>query len=370
MRAEDKVGVTGAKSPAALQAENERLRAELKKAEVLKREHESMRQAMLYMLEDLNESSAAIEQAKEEWESTFDAVTDPIFLHDKEFRIIRANRAYAEQAGMELSQLIGRFYWEVFPKGEGALPGCTQALEKREKMEEEVVTKEGRIYLSRSYAIEGNGHSRSIHFMRDITESKKSAEAIRSALDGTINAVTRMAEARDPYTSGHQQRVSRLATAIAEELGWEKEEIEGIRLGAMIHDIGKIHLPAEILSKPSRLNEIEFSLIKSHPEVGYDILKDIRFPWPVAEIAHQHHERLDGSGYPQGLKGDQICREARIVAVADIVEAMASHRPYRPGLGIEVALKEVESQRGKTLDADAVDACLRLFREKGFVFEA
>ena len=354
----------------ALQAENDRLRQELKKADSLKHEHESMRQAMLYMLEDLNESAATIERAKEEWERTFDAVSDPIFLHDHEFRIVRANKAYAERAGMDFKRLAGRFYWQAFPKGEGPLAGCVESLETREQKEEEIVTEDGRIYLSRSYPIEGNAHGLSIHFMRDVTDSKRSAEAIRAALDGTINAVTKVAEARDPYTSGHQRRVALLATAIAGELGWESEQVEGIRLGAMIHDIGKIHLPAEILSKPSRLNEIEFSLIKSHPQVGYDILKDIKFPWPVAEIAHQHHERLDGSGYPQGLKGEEICREARIVAVADIVEAMASHRPYRPGLGVDAALAEIESQRGKTLDVEAADACLRLFREKRFTFEA
>jgi len=149
----------------------------------------------------------------------------------------------------------------------------------------------------------------------------------------------------------------------------QDEQIEGIRWGGMIHDIGKIHLPAEVLSKPTRLTEIEYAMIKEHPKIGYDILKDIEFPWPVAEVAHQHHERLDGSGYPQGLKNDEICLEARIVAVADVVEAMASHRPYRPQLGIEKALNEIRRGRGKQYDDAVVDACLKLFREKKFSFE-
>ncbi len=142
--------------------------------------------------------------------------------------------------------------------------------------------------------------------------------------------------------------------------------MRGFRLGASIHDIGKIHLPAEILSKPTKLNDMEYSFIKSHPQVGYDILKDIKFPWPIAEIAHQHQERLDGTGYPQGLKGDQICLEARIVAVADVIEAMSSHRPYRPSLGIEKALEEAEQGSGRLYDPEAVRCCVRLFREKGY----
>ena len=169
---------------------------------------------------------------------------------------------------------------------------------------------------------------------------------------------------------GHQQRVAQLARAIAQEVGLDKERIDGLRMGAIIHDIGKINVPAEFLAKPTRLTKGEFEVIKMHPEVGYNILKDIEFPWPVAEIAYQHHERLDGSGYPQGLKGSEIIYEAKIVAVADVVEAMSSHRPYRPGLGIDAALEEIETKRGQWFDPDAVDACLKLFREKGFSFQS
>jgi len=197
----------------------------------------------------------------------------------------------------------------------------------------------------------------------------RSAEQTRASLIGTIVAVSRAVGARDPYTAGHQQRVAQLARSIAQELELDADRIDGLRLGATIHDIGKIYLPAEILAKPAKLTDIEYELIKSHAQVGYDILKDIEFPWPIADIAHQHHERLDGSGYPQGLKGDEICLEARIVAVADVVEAMASHRPYRPSLGVDAALQEIKSKRGKFYDPDAVDACLQLFAKKKFSFE-
>ncbi|MDP1634802.1 MAG: HD-GYP domain-containing protein [Gallionellaceae bacterium] len=182
--------------------------------------------------------------------------------------------------------------------------------------------------------------------------------------------VSRAAEARDPYTAGHQLRVSRLAREIAQEMGLDSDRVEGIRLGAQIHDIGKIQVPSELLSKPGKLSANEFELIKEHCLNGYNILKDVEFPWPIAEISYQHHERLDGSGYPQGLKGDAICLEARIVAVADVVEAISSHRPYRPSLGNQVALDEIATKRGKHYDPKVVDACLKIFTEKKFSFDA
>jgi HD-GYP domain-containing protein (c-di-GMP phosphodiesterase class II) len=159
-----------------------------------------------------------------------------------------------------------------------------------------------------------------------------------------------------------------LAEAIARELSLPATVVEGVRFGAMIHDLGKIQVPAEILSKPSKLSAIEFQLIKAHPQSGYDILKRIEFPWPVAQMVLQHHERLDGSGYPNGAKGDDIILEARILSVADLVEAISSYRPYRPGLGIDAALKEIEEKRERCFDPAVVDACLRLFREKGFAW--
>ncbi len=194
-------------------------------------------------------------------------------------------------------------------------------------------------------------------------------ERIQKTMLHTIEAVSLTLEKRDPYTAGHQQRVVQLAVAIAQEMGLDARRVEGLRLAALVHDIGKIHVPAEILNRPGRLSESEFGIIKSHPEVGYDILKNVEFDWPIADIVLQHHERCDGSGYPHGLKCEQIVPEARILAVADVVEAITSHRPYRPGLGLDVALHELEKGRGVLYAEDVVDTCLNLFRVNNFTWE-
>ncbi|MBN1273920.1 MAG: HD domain-containing protein [Candidatus Aminicenantes bacterium] len=191
---------------------------------------------------------------------------------------------------------------------------------------------------------------------------------LREALESVVKVIAQTVESRDPYTAGHQMRVAKLASAIAQEMGYTAEKIKGIQMAGTIHDLGKISVPAEILSKSTRLTDIEFALIKTHPQVGYDILKDIDFPWPVAEITYQHHERIDGSGYPRGLKRDVILPEARIMAVADVVEAMASYRPYRPALGIDAALDEILKNKGKTYDQEVVEACLSIFRKRKFKF--
>lgn len=195
------------------------------------------------------------------------------------------------------------------------------------------------------------------------------AEILQRSLEQSVQVIADTVDARDPYTAGHQRRVADLAATIARELGLSEDKIHGIHLAAVIHDLGKIHVPAEILSKPGKLSDIEFMLIKTHPQAGYDILKDVDFPWPIADIVLQHHEKLDGSGYPQGLKGAQILLESRIMTVADVVEAMASHRPYRAALGMEVALKEIERGRGSAYDPAVADACLKLFREERFAFQ-
>jgi PAS domain S-box-containing protein/putative nucleotidyltransferase with HDIG domain len=199
-------------------------------------------------------------------------------------------------------------------------------------------------------------------------EVRQGLNKLRQALSGTVSALANTVEIKDPYTAGHQRRVAELACAIAQEIGLSRDHVEGMQVLSFLHDIGKIALPAEILSRPGKISTVEFNLIKSHPEVGYGILKDIEFPWPVAQAVLQHHERLDGSGYPAGLRGNAIIREAKILAVADVVEAMASHRPYRPSLGIEAALEEINKYKGNLFDSEAVGACLRLFREKGFSF--
>ncbi len=197
---------------------------------------------------------------------------------------------------------------------------------------------------------------------------KNTLNELENAMEGIIQAMGLTVEKRDPYTAGHQRRVADIACAIASEMDLPKDQIEGIRMAGIIHDIGKISVPAEILSKPGRITEHEFGIIKSHPQVGYDILKTIEFPWSISQIVYQHHERMNGSGYPQGLSGEKILLEARLLAVADVVEAMASHRPYRPALGIDKALEEISKNRNILYDPMVAEACLRLFKEKRFEF--
>jgi len=199
-------------------------------------------------------------------------------------------------------------------------------------------------------------------------ELQQSLDRLRRMIGGTVLAIAKMVEKRDPYTSGHQRRVGELSRAIGEEMGLSAERVEGLFMASVIHDIGKISLPAEILSKPAHLNTMEWSLIQTHPQAGYEILQNIDFPWPVADIVLQHHERLDGSGYPRRLSGEAILEEARIVGVADVVETMSSHRPYRPSLGVKRALEEIASQRGVLYDPRAVDACIALLEEDRFRF--
>ncbi|MDD4903283.1 MAG: response regulator [Candidatus Bipolaricaulis sp.] len=202
----------------------------------------------------------------------------------------------------------------------------------------------------------------------DVTSVVEGEQRLRRTLDGVIEAIGRATESRDPYTAGHQRLVTDLAVAIAGELRLPLDVVDGIRAAGLLHDVGKLAIPAEILSKPSALSHMEMELMKAHPQAGYEILRTVDFPWPISQIVLEHHERLDGSGYPQGLRGEAIRIEARVLAVADVVEAMASHRPYRPALGIEAALAEVVQGRGTAYDADIVDACVRLFREGRFAF--
>lgn len=194
-------------------------------------------------------------------------------------------------------------------------------------------------------------------------ELKAGILQLQQILDGVIDSLSATVEARDPYTSGHQKRVARIATRIAREMGLSEAQVRTIEMASVIHDLGKIAVPAEILSKPSRLSETEYSLLKVHPQVAYTILKDIPFSDPISEIIFQHHERLDGTGYPRGLKKDEILMEARVIAVADTVEAMSSHRPYRPALGTDAAMAEISAHRGTRYDPDVVDACLTVMAE-------
>jgi HD-GYP domain-containing protein (c-di-GMP phosphodiesterase class II) len=206
---------------------------------------------------------------------------------------------------------------------------------------------------------------------RNLAEEKlqQSYAKLQKNLDEIVHAMSLTAEKRDPYTAGHQKRTTELAMALACEMGLCEHRIKGVQMAGLIHDMGKISIPAEILSKPGKLNEVEIQLARRHPQAAFEILKEIDFPWPVDLIVLQHHEKMDCSGYPQGLAGEEILLEARILCVADVVESIESHRPYRPGLGIDTALEEISKNRGTLYDADVVDACLRLFKEKNFQYQ-
>jgi PAS domain S-box-containing protein/putative nucleotidyltransferase with HDIG domain len=221
-----------------------------------------------------------------------------------------------------------------------------------------------------------NGNTTAIEcIFHNISERKKaelglqaSVEKLRKALAGTIQAMALTVETRDAYTAGHQRRVTNLARSIAQEMGMNENDVDGLRMAGVIHDLGKISVPGEILNKPGKLTNLEFDLIKIHPQTGFDILKNINFQWPIAQIVLQHHERLDGSGYPHGLRGEDILQEAKILAVSDVVEAMSSHRPYRATLGIDMALDEITTNKNILYDADIVDTAVDLFTNKDFQF--
>jgi len=224
-----------------------------------------------------------------------------------------------------------------------------------------------------SHLIEFNGRHANMALGQDVTERERAREQVlhyteqlKDALMNTVQVATTLSELRDPYTAGHERRVASIAVALGDELGLEAQRVKGLQVAGLLHDIGKITIPSEILSKPGKLSAIEYQLIQGHSQTGYEVLKTVAFPWPVAEVVLQHHERLDGSGYPHGLKGEAIHLEARILAVADVVEAMSAHRPYRAALGIELALAEIERGRGNQYDGAVVDACLKLFRKKTY----
>jgi len=362
-----------------LKMEHRELQNKLKHIKRKLKEQDQAGQAMLLMLEDLSQLQVELESAKQHWEATFDAISDPVFLHDAEGRLVRANRAYARLAEMPLQQVIGKYYWRCFPKRDGALPGCCLAHGDSAGSDVVIAFKDaasGFSFLSHGYSIHDdfNDADYGVHFIQDVTAQQRShqqledrSSELRQALEGSVRAIATAVEMRDPYTAGHQRRVGELARAMGQKMALEAHIVEGVYFGGIIHDIGKIHLPAEILAWPGRLSALQYALVQEHPDIGYQILRDIHFPWPVAEIAYQHHERLDGSGYPQGLTQDDICLEAQVIAVADVVESMSSHRPYRPGLGMDAAIAEIQGGRGTLYNAAAVDACVELFCRDGFV---
>jgi PAS domain S-box-containing protein/putative nucleotidyltransferase with HDIG domain len=330
---------------------------------------------------DISDRQRAAEElrlAAAKWRTTFDAIGDPVGLMDQEGNILQCNQAMADLAGKPFPEIIGRRCWEVVHGTIGPIDDCPMVRMLQSHQREESVLREGESWLKVTVdpiLDEAGNLTGAVHLIADITLLKRaeaqvqhSLEISKKALDGTVLAVANTMEMRDPYTAGHQRQVAQLACAIAQEMGFPADRVEGMRVLGCLHDIGKIAIPAEILSKPGRLSSMEFTLIKDHPQVGYEIIKDIDFPFPVAEGILQHHERLDGSGYPRGISGPDIILEARILGVADVVEAMASHRPYRRALGIDQALEEISRNRGILYDPAVVDICTKLFTEKGFSF--
>ena len=268
-----------------------------------------------------------------------------------------------ERRFKQMAAITGEWIWEV--DGKGYYTYCNSVVEQVLGYKaDELLGK----HLYDLFHPEDRERLKTLFDLMEKGDAFKDFE-LRRAMEGTLEAMASIVEIRDPFTAGHQQRVAKLASAIAEEKGLPKEQIEGIRVAGLVHDIGKIYVPVSILSKPGKLDEHEFEMLKAHPEVGYKILKKIKFPWPIAQIVLEHHERIDGSGYPQGLSDESILLEARILGVADVVEAMASHRPYRPALGIDKALEEISRNKGILYDPDVVNACIKLFSERGFKFE-
>jgi PAS domain S-box-containing protein/putative nucleotidyltransferase with HDIG domain len=312
-------------------------------------------------------------QEREEWLSALlKSIGDGVIATDRDGLITYMNPLAEKLTGWRQEDVLKKPLVEIY--------NTTEAQNDSNERETILSAKDGTQFPIEVTATLLNGSQRNssgqVLVFRDISvrkqtekELKESWERLHEALEGTIQAMALTIEIRDPYTAGHQRRVSRLSCAMAREIGLPENQIEGLRVAGDIHDIGKIYVPAEILSKPGQITAIEYGIIKTHPQVGFDILKTIKFPWPVAAIVLQHHERLDGSGYPFGLTGEAILKEARILSVADIVEAMSSHRPYRPAQGIDKALGEIVQNKGTFYDTEAVEACVKLFQEGRFKFE-
>jgi PAS domain S-box-containing protein/putative nucleotidyltransferase with HDIG domain len=328
----------------------------------------------------------------ERYRQIVEHVGDTIWTVDMNMKPTHISPSVTQLLGYSVQEAMARPMEEVFTPDsfKFATEVLGEELEKEKRkqkdlarsrsLELELIRKDGSIVpVEINYTFLRDAEAKPVEILaiaRDISErkraqeeSKHNTERLVTAMEGTISAMAMIVEIRDPYTAGHQRRVAQLACAIAKEIGLSEDQIIGLRLAGLIHDIGKIRVPIEILINPDGLTAAEFTMIKMHPALGYDILKTMDLPWPIAQTVHQHHERLDGSGYPLGLLAKDIILEAMILAVADVVEAISSHRPYRPARGIDFALDDIWRNKNILFDATIVDACLRLFREKEFKFE-
>jgi PAS domain S-box-containing protein/putative nucleotidyltransferase with HDIG domain len=363
-----------------------------KSKEELISELEEMRQRTT----DLEASKAACEQmekalkeSKKQYQLLAENAADIIWTVDFNMKLIYISPSVVRLIGYSPEEAMAKEMNEIFPpdsfetamkvfEEEMAIEKTGQADPARSRtLELEVKHKDGHVVpveISYSFLRQPDGRPTQIlAIARDISKRKEAEEKIRrsteklvNALEKTIQAMAMVVEMRDPYTAGHQRRVTQLACAIANKMGLSEEQISALRLAGLIHDVGKVRVPTEILTNPDGLSDAEFSMIKMHPLIGYEILKTMELPWPIAEIVHQHHERMNGSGYPAGKMGEDIILEARILAVADVVEAIASHRPYRAALGIDAALAEISMNSGSLYDPKVVRACLELFKKEGF----
>ncbi len=340
---------------------------------------------ILHKVTDIEQTQESLEESEERLKSVVRYISDAIIYINGDGKIIFLNEGAEKIFRYKSEEIVGKPLTLIIPEKfkQAHLKGIKGAniessLKYSGRVRELIGLRKNGIEFPAELSISRWKVKNNLFYtaiVRDITERKKAEETIKQnyqklqkTMEGTINTIAKIVETRDPYTAGHQLKVSKLATAIAREMKLPQDKIEGARIASLIHDIGKISIPSEILSKPTKLSKIEYSLIKDHSQIGYDILKSIEFPWPLAMVVLQHHERVDGSGYPQGLKDEDILMEAKIIGVADVVEAMSSHRPYRPALGIDKALEEISQNRGILYDSEIVDICIKLFKEKSFKF--
>ncbi len=332
-------------------------------------------------LRELHSKRAELQLAERRYRLALNSIPALFVIYDANLRIRFVNKAIRDFTEISVPDILGRTDQEVFPESVYSqyLQSLQQARETAQdtRVESFVTLPQGdrRRLSMRCVPIVGeDGQVQElIRISHDLTESYQAseqihqqAERLRRLLESSIHVITQLGELRDPYTAGHERRVAAIAVAIAHQLGLSESQQEGIRIGALLHDVGKFSVPTEILTYPGKLSQSQMQLIQEHPQTGYEVLRSIEFPWPIADIAHQHHERFDGSGYPRGLKGEEIKLEARIVAVADVVEAMSSHRPYRPSRGLEPALQEIEAGSGTRYDPVVAAACLHVFRQTDF----
>jgi PAS domain S-box-containing protein len=336
---------------------------------------------------DLTSLRWAEKGLSEQWDSLtsfMNTLPTMMCFKDTRGRIVRVNRRFADFLGRPGQDIEGKTMAELMPDRAEQFDLCDSEIVQGREPHVRVIWQiplEGglrSVRFDKTPLVDADGEIRGVmvegiditdHTSAEISLQEK-LDKLEKTLNGSIQAMATIVEMRDPFTIGHQQRVASLSGAIAQQMGLAEEQAFGVIIASKIHDIGKVYVPMEILSKPGGLSDTERQIIKSHSAGGYDILKPIDFPWPVAQAIYQHHERLDGSGYPLGLKGADIILEARIIMVADVVEAMSSHRPYRPALSVESALTEITGNSGILYDAEVVDACVRLFREKAFSFDS